>query len=203
MAEDSTDAAFGFILFILFLALLGYAAGGISSSSSTAGTTGGTSQSLPPLAGSSVSSCAGTPKQDVSDSSTSPPSLNLKVYVDPMDPGRKCATATRNPTTPPSPPPSAFPSVPPAAGTVKVTLAYTADKTQMVSNTGNQVASVQVNGTDNFCVSAVAEIIGIGVKVTMPKVVKPCTMTVPAMQPASPVPGLPARSDDKEDEEGY
>jgi hypothetical protein len=188
MADDSTDTLFGFILFILFLALLGYAAGGISSSSSTAGTTGGTSQSLPPLAGSSVSSCAGTPKQDVSDSSTSPPSLNLKVYVDPTDPGRKCATATKNPAV---------------GGRVKVTLAYTADKTQMVSNTGNQTASVQVNGTDNFCVSAVAEIIGIGVKVTIPKVVKPCTMTVPAMQPASPVPGLPARSDDKEDEEGY
>ena len=64
MADDSTDTAFGFILFILFLALLGYAAGGISSSSSTAGTTGGTSQSLPPLAGSSVSSCTGTLKQD-------------------------------------------------------------------------------------------------------------------------------------------
>ena len=188
MADDSTDTAFGFILFILFLALLGYAAGGISSSSSTAGTTSGTSQSLPPLAGSSVSSCTGTPKQDVSDSSTSPPSLNLKVYVDPMDPGRKCATATREPVV---------------AGTVKVTLAYTADKTQMVSNTGNQTASVQVNGTDNYCVSALAEIIGTGIKVPIQKVVEPCMMTVPATQPASPLPGLPARSDDKEDEEGY
>ena len=37
MADDSTDSAFGFILFILFLALLGCAPG--SSSSSTAGTT--------------------------------------------------------------------------------------------------------------------------------------------------------------------
>jgi hypothetical protein len=105
-----------------------------------------------------------------------------------MDPGRKCATATRNSTI---------------TGTVKVTLAYAADKTQRVSNTGNQTASVQVNGTDNFCVSAVAEIIGMGIKVTIPKVVEPCTMTVPAMQPASPWPGLPSRSDDKEDEEGY
>ena len=44
------------------------------------------------------------------------PSLNLRVWVDPMDPGQKCATATRESGT----------------GTVKVTLAYTADKTQMV-----------------------------------------------------------------------
>jgi len=187
MASDSTDTLFGFILFILFLALLGYAAGGIGSSSSGTGTTSGTSQSLPPLAGSSVSSCTGTLKQDEPDTSTSPPSLNLKVYTDPADPGRKCATATREPAV---------------AGTVKVTLAYTADKTQMVSNTGDQTASVQVNGTDNFCVSAVAEIIGTGVKVTIPKVVEPCTM-VPARQPASPVPGFPARSDHKEVEEGY
>jgi hypothetical protein len=192
MASDSTDSLFGFILFILFLALLGYAAGGIgSSSSSTAGTTGGTSQSLPPLAGSSVSSCTGTGtgtlKQDEPDTTTSPPSLNLKVYADPADPGRKCATATREPAV---------------AGTVKVTLAYTADKSQMVSNTGDPTASVQVNGTDNYCVSAAAEIIGTGVKVTIPKVVEPCTM-VPARQPASPVPGFPARSDDREEEEGY
>jgi hypothetical protein len=190
MADDATDSAFGFILFILFLALLGYAAGGsISSSSSTAGTTAGTSQSLPPLAGSSVSSCPGslTPIKNESDSSTSP-SLNLKVYVDPMDRGRKCATATKNPTV--------------ELGTVKVTLAYAADKTQMVSGTGNQTASVKVSGTDNFCVSALAEIVGTGIKVSIPKVVVPCTMTVPAMQ-ASPMPGFPTRSDDKEDEEGY
>jgi hypothetical protein len=193
MASDSTDTLFGFILFILFLALLGYAAGGIGSSSSGTGTTSGTSQSLPPLAGSKVSSCTatgtgtGTLKQDEPDTTTSPPSLNLKVYADPADPGRKCATATREPAV---------------AGTVKVTLAYTADKTQMVSNTGDPAASVQVTGTDNYCVSAAAEIIGTGVKVTIPKVVEPCTM-VPARQPASPVPGFPARSDDREEEEGY
>jgi hypothetical protein len=187
MADDSTDTAFGFILFILFLALLGYAAGGISSSSSTAGTTSGTSQSLPPLSGSSVSSCTGTLKQDEPPSSTSP-SLNLKVYVDPADPGRKCATATKDPSA--------------VAGTVKVTLAYTADKTQMVSSTDNQSASVQVNGTDNYCVSAVAEIVGSSVIVTIPKVVEPCTMTVPAMQPTRPMP-ITARPDDKEEEEGY
>lgn len=186
--SDSTDSLFGFILFILFLALLGYAAGGIGSSSSTTGTTGGTSQSLPPLAGGSVSSCTGTLKQDEPVSTTSPPpSLNLKVYVDPTDPGRKCATATRDPAV---------------AGTVKVTLAYTADKTQMVSNTGDQTASVQVTGTDNYCVSAVAEIVGTGVKVTIPEVVEPCTL-VPAKQPASPWPGITARPDDHEDEEGY
>jgi hypothetical protein len=189
MADNSTDTAFGFILFILFLALLGYAAGGISSSSSTVGTTGGTSQSLPPLSGSSVQSCTGTLKQDEPSTSSSP-NLNLKVYVDPTDPGRKCATATKDLTQSP-------------AGTVKVTLAYTADKTQMVSNTDDQSASVQVDGTDNFCVSAVAEIVGSGVKVTIPKVVEPCKMTGPAMQPATPMPGITARSDDKEEEEGY
>ena len=186
MADDSTDTAFGFILFILFLALLGYAAGGISSSSSTTGTTDGTSQSLPPLAGSSVSSCTGTLKQDETVGN-----VNLKVYVDPMDAGQKCATAS---TT--------------SAGTLKVTLAYTADKTQMVSNTSSCpsaqmcTASAQVNGTDNFCVSAVAGISGTSSKVTIPKVVEPCTM-VPATQPDNPWPGLPARSDDKEVEEGY
>ena len=172
MADDSTDTAFGFILFILFLALLGYAAGGMSSSSSTTGTTGGASPSLPPLEGSSVSSCTGTLKQDETDWECH----QLRVYVDPMDAGQKCATAS---TT--------------SAGTLKVTLAYTADKTQMVSehgflSTSGQVctASVQVNGTDNYCVSAVAEMTGTASKVTIPKVVEPCTMTVPATQPASP-----------------
>lgn len=190
MANDSTDTLFGFILFILFLALLGYAAGGIGSSSSTAGTTGGTSQSLPPLEGSSVSSCTGTLKQDETDATST---IQLMVYVDPMDAGTKCATAR---TT--------------MAGTLKVTLAYTADKTQNVSNTDSCApgactpkASVQVNGTDNYCVSAVAEMTGTTSKVTIPKVVEPCTLTVPAMQPASPRPGLTARSVDTEDEEGY
>jgi hypothetical protein len=190
--SDSTDSAFGFILFILFLALLGYAAGGVSSYSSTAGTTSGTTtgthQGLPPLSGDQVKSCSGTLKQDVSDSSTSP-SLNLKVYQDPMDPGIKCATATRLVS---------------GSYTVKVTLAYTADKSQKVSNTDDdQAASVQVTGTNNYCVSALAEISGIGTRVAIQKVVQPCTMTVPAMYPANPVPGVPTRTDDKEDEEGY
>jgi hypothetical protein len=191
MASDSTDTVFGFILFLLFLAFLGYAAGGISSSSSTAGTTGGTSQSLPPLAGSSVSSCKGTLEKDEPDETHT---IQLMVYVDPTDAGTKCATAR---TT--------------TAGTLKVTLAYTADQTQNVSSTDSCApgvctpkASVQVNGTDNFCVSAVAERTGgTTAKVTIPKVVEPCTMRVPAMQPANPPPGLPARSDDTEEEEGY
>jgi hypothetical protein len=185
MADDSTDSAFGFILFILFLALLGYAAGGVGSSSSTAGTTGGTSQSLPSLEGSSVSSCAGTLKEDQTYGT-----VNLKVYADPVDAGQKCATAS---TT--------------SAGTLKVTLAYTADQTQMVSDTSScpssgQVctASAQVNGTVNYCVSAVAELTGTANKVTIPRVVEPCSMTVPAMQP---LPDSSAGSDDKELEEGY
>jgi hypothetical protein len=184
MADDSTDTAFGFILFILFLALLGWAAGGVSSSSSTAGTTSGTSQSLPSLAGSSVPSCTGTLKQDETVGN-----VNLKVYADPMDAGQKCATASTA-----------------SAGTLKVTLAYTADKSQMVSNTDSCpspgqtcTVSVEVNGTDDFCVSAVAQMLGTASKVAIPKVVEPCTMTVPAMQP---LPGLP-NSDDKEVEEGY
>jgi hypothetical protein len=184
MASDSTDTAFGFILFILFLALLGYAAGGISSSPSTAGT----SQSLPPLEGAEVSSCSGTLQPNEPAATAA---VTLKVYVDPMDAGRKCATAS---TT--------------SAGTLKVTLAYTADQTQNVSGTDSCgssgqlcTASVQVNGTDNLCVSAVAELSGQS-KVAIPKVVEPCAMSVPAMQPASPVPGLTAR-DNKEKEEGY
>jgi hypothetical protein len=180
MADDATDTAFGFILFILFLALLGYAAGGVSSSSSTAGTSGGTSRSLPSLEGNSVSSCTGTlgPNETVAN-------VNLKVYVDPMDAGQKCATATTA-----------------SAGTLRVTLAYTADPDQMVSKTDSCppgqtcTVSVQVNGTENFCVSAVAEILGTASKVIIRKVVEPCSMAVPAMQP---VPG----SDHKEIEEGY
>ena len=191
MADD-TDALFGLILFILFLALLGYAAGGISSSPSTAGTTSGTYQSLPPMAGSSVSACPDryTLEQDEPGGTTN---LNLTVYVDPMDAGQKCATAS---TT--------------SGGTLKVTLAYTADKSQNVSNT-NQcgspgqtcTASVQVNGTADYCVSAAAAIVGTCEQVTIPKVVEPCRMTAPAMHPADPGPGLPAHPDDIEDEEGY
>jgi hypothetical protein len=191
MADD-TDALFGLILFILFLALLGYAAGGISSAPSTAGTTSGTTQSLPPLAGSKVPSCAGTLEQDQTDTNNT---VNLKVWTDPMDAGQKCATASTS-----------------SSGPLKVTLAYTAEPTQMVSSTASCpstpstaqppcTASVQVTGTDNYCVSAVAERPGTPYKVTIPRVVEPCMLTVPAMQPASPVPRIPA--DDLEDEEGY
>jgi hypothetical protein len=185
MADD-TDALFGLILFILFLALLGYAAGGMSSSSSSAGTTSRTYPSLPPLSGSSVASCTGTQatlRQDEWDTPTSP-TLNLKVYENPMDAGQKCATASTN-----------------TSGTVKVTLAYSADASQMVSNTGNQTASVQVNGTDDYCVSAAAEIVGTSTRVTIPKVVEPCMMTVPATRTTKPWPTV--RADDLEDEEGY
>jgi hypothetical protein len=186
MADDATDSAFGFILFILFLALLGYAAGGVSSSSSTAGTPSGTSQSLPTLEGSSVSSCTGTVKQDKMDETNT---IQLKVWVDPMDAGTKCATARSS-----------------TAGTLKVTLAYTADETQNVSSTDSCApgvctpkAAVQVIGTDNFCISAVAvRTGGTTSKVIIPRVVEPCTLTVPAMEPA---PDLPA--DHKEVEEGY
>ena len=52
-----------------------------------------------------------------------------------------------------------------------------------------------VNGTENFCVSAVAEILGTASKVIIRKVVEPCSMAVPAMQP---VPG----SDHKEARKG-
>ncbi|HJQ86301.1 MAG TPA: hypothetical protein VJ820_02395 [Propionibacteriaceae bacterium] len=61
-------------------------------------------------------------------------------------------------------------------------------------------ASAQVNGTVNYCVSAIAELTGTANKVTIPKVVEPCTMTVPAMQP---LPDSRVGSDDKELEEGY
>ena len=117
MASDLRDTAFGFIMFILFLALSGYAAGGIGSPSSTAGTTGGTSQSLPPLAGSEVSSrhAARAPRTGRTRYGTSPPRSQPQGLGGPHDPGQKCATAT------------------PGARTTKVTLAYTADKTQMDS----------------------------------------------------------------------
>ena len=75
----------------------------------------------------------------------------------------------------------------------------------MVSNTDSCpspgqtcTVSVQVNGTDNFCVSAVAELPEAASKVTIQKVVEPCSMTVPAMRP---LPDSPA--DHKEVEEGY
>ena len=185
MADDSTDSAFGFILFILFLALLGYAAGGLSSSPSTAGTTSRTSPSLPPLSGRSVPSCPGT---FAFEKDKTVGTVTLTVFVDPMDDGQKCATASTTST-----------------GTLKVTLAYTADKTQNVSDTdpcgsAGQVctASVQVNGTDNYCLSAVAELPEAASTVAIAKVVDPCTMS--AMQP---LPDLPVSSDDKEIEEGY
>jgi hypothetical protein len=189
MADDATDSAFGIVMFFLILGLIAYAAGTTSSSPSAVGTTSGTSQSLPPLAGSEVASCPSTfaLKNDKTDASQT---VTLKVYVDPSNAGRKCATASTV-----------------SAGTVKVTLAYTSDPGQMVSGMANQAsagptltASVQVSGTDNYCVSAVASRPGTPAKVIIPKVVEPCTLTAPAMHSASPRP-RPTRSDDKE--EGY
>lgn|GEM_PF-2273882 len=192
MADD-TDALFGLILFILFLALLGYAAGGMGSSPSSAGPTSATTQSLPPLSGDAVASCPDTftPAKRGTDGL-----LTLQVYVDPADPGRKCATAS---TT--------------SSGTLKVTLAYTAEQTQMVSNTAscqttgqNCMTSVLVSGTDDYCVSAVADkpatSASPGDMVTISRVVEPCSM-VPAMQPTDPWPDSTVRADDLEDEEGY
>lgn len=189
MADDSTDTLFGIILFILFLALIGYAAGGaMGSSSSTAGTTSGTSQSLPPLSGNEVPSC---PLDEFTlENEDAMNAVNLKVYVDTTDAGRKCATAS---TT--------------SGGTLTVTLAYAAEKSQNVSGTDSCgspgqlcTASVEVRGTDDYCVSALAEQPATKSKVTIQKVVEPCMMTVPAMPPDRPIP-VPA--DDREDEEGY
>jgi len=206
MADDSTDSAFGFILFILFLALLGYAAGGISSSSSTAGTTGGTSPSLPPLTGTSQlpSGCPSTftaTKTLVDQTSkSSTHSLNLKVWKDPMDPGNKCATATVTPS----------PNAPTTPTSVKLTLAYTSDPTQMVTGMGTSTggdtstASVQVTGTDNICLSANAVAQAGGPpKITITKVDTSCQMTVTGMDQAGQTRVFHKRSDDREIEEGY
>ena len=140
---DSTDSAFGFILFLLFLALLGYAAGGVSSSWPSAGTPARTyqSSSLPRLAGGPADSCVGmgTPiKDEMGYSATQ--TLDLKVYKNPADPGQKCATTTLiDGTAPPTAQPTAAPTATPStAQTVKVTLAYTADSTQTVTATGNR-----------------------------------------------------------------
>jgi hypothetical protein len=190
MADDATDSAFGIVMFFLILGLIAYAAGTTSSSPSAVGTTSGTSQSLPPLAGSEVASCPSTFAQPKNDKTDASQTVTLKVYVDPSNAGRKCATASTV-----------------SAGTVKVTLAYTSDPGQMVSGMANQAsagptltASVQVSGTDNYCVSAVASRPGTPAKVIIPKVVEPCTLTAPAMHSASPRP-RPTPSDDKE--EGY
>jgi hypothetical protein len=108
MASDSTDAAFGFILFILFLALLGYAAGG-SLSSSTARTTTtapnpyptytttpsttSTSRSTTNIPGGMLKTCQG--KVIASKTArSSDGAVNLKIYFSPDHGDRNCAVAT-------------------------------------------------------------------------------------------------------------
>ena len=109
MADDSTDALFGFILFILFLALIGYAAGGGSWPS-----TGGTTPSRPTttyptrsytaptsatdkyqsnIPGGPLDSCPGKIVANKSDTSANG-SVNVKVYYSEEN-DRNCVVATR------------------------------------------------------------------------------------------------------------
>ena len=103
MADDSTDAAFGFIIFILFLALLGYAAGGISSSTAGTTTTGvpttttttpsTTSRTETNIPGGTLETCKGTVVANKTARSSNG-NVNLKVYFT-EDTDRNCAVATR------------------------------------------------------------------------------------------------------------
>jgi hypothetical protein len=102
MADDSTDTAFGFIIFILFLALLGYAAGGTWSSSSAGTTTPTTTYTTPPtstsrsetnIPGGTLDTCPGKVVANKTARS-SKGSVNLKVYFS-EDSDRNCAVATR------------------------------------------------------------------------------------------------------------
>jgi hypothetical protein len=105
MADDSTDTAFGFILFVLFLALLGYAAGG-GSWPSTADTTTAdptyptdtgpnlsTARSDTNIPGGRLRTCQGKVVANKTARSSNG-SLNLKVYYS-KDNDRNCAVATR------------------------------------------------------------------------------------------------------------
>jgi hypothetical protein len=107
MADDSTDTAFGFIIFILFLALLGYAAGGSTWPSSTAGTTStpnptytttptntSTSRTTTNIPGGALQSCPGRIIANKTDSSSSG-SVNIKVYFSPDHGDRNCAVGTQ------------------------------------------------------------------------------------------------------------
>jgi hypothetical protein len=103
MADDATDAAFGFIIFILFLALLGYAAGGISSSTAGTTTTGvpttttttpsTTSRTETNIPGGTLETCKGTVVANKTARSSNG-NVNLKVYFT-EDNDRNCAVATR------------------------------------------------------------------------------------------------------------
>ena len=103
MADDATDAAFGFIIFILFLALLGYAAGGISSSTAGTTTTGvpttttttpsTTSRTETNIPGGTLETCKGTVVANKTARGSNG-NVNLKVYFT-EDNDRNCAVATR------------------------------------------------------------------------------------------------------------
>jgi hypothetical protein len=108
MADDSTDTAFGFIIFILFLALLGYAAGGSTWPSSTAGTTTpkpmptyttttptntSTDRSETNIPGGPLESCSGRIIANKTDSSGNG-SVNIKVYFS-ENSDRNCAVGTQ------------------------------------------------------------------------------------------------------------
>ena len=111
MADDSTDAAFGFILFVLFLALLGYAASG-GTWSSTAGTTTttnpspiyttspgpttATSRATTNIPGGTLASCPGKVIANKTETSNNG-SVNLKIYFSTKHGDRNCAVATENP----------------------------------------------------------------------------------------------------------
>jgi hypothetical protein len=206
MASDSTDAAFGFILFILFLALLGFAAGG-TVPPSTGGTTGGTSQ-FPPLTGGKVDQCMGTPGPSKSNA-TNPPNITLTVY---LDGGGTCATAQYKPD----------PSLPASdrKALLTATLAYAGKRTiaqpassEIVLSPSDkstpQMVSVEVTGTGDLCIEASARLDPEPPDTFQPPIVNispvhtPCDLTPAAMQPVGPMPNLPEPSDDKEDEEGY
>jgi hypothetical protein len=211
MADDATDTLFGFILFILFLALIGYAAGGISSSPSTAGIPAGTSQSYPPLAGGTASSCMGTAdKQDESLPTPTlpgePANVTLEVHV---DGGLTCAIAEFNPSPG---------STSTDQARLTVTLAYTGScgsacvgmNTSTAKSESSppfqlkeaQMVGVQVQGYDNLCLSAFAELRQPGqpVIVSIRNVNDGCDPTPVAPPPAGPMP-VPPAADDKEDRE--
>jgi hypothetical protein len=108
MADDATDAAFGFILFVLFLALLGYAASG-GTWSSTAGTTTttnpspiytttpgpttATSRATTNIPGGTLASCPGKVIANKTETSNNG-SVNLKIYFSTKHGDRNCAVAT-------------------------------------------------------------------------------------------------------------
>jgi hypothetical protein len=105
MADDSTDSAFGFIVFILFLALLGAAASGAFPSSGTTTTTRpvapyttkpstttttGYGSNIP---GGPLKSCPGTMIANKTASSGDG-KVNLKIYFSPVDGDQNCAVGS-------------------------------------------------------------------------------------------------------------